>query len=147
VEKIENSDIDPCNVSEKASITPQQLGWVGCNAQKSSTLGVGNWGEPGVEIPEIGVGDVAEKVNTPSPAAEKLTQPKPATIEQLKTGAKVLLHMVGSKRDRCKGVVSQLEQDDDGTLIAHLLFPDLPCNLQSLEISLPGNEGWWLELI
>jgi putative DNA primase/helicase len=57
-EKIENQVTDSGNVAkedQKTSDTPQQLGWVGCDAEESSILGVGNWGASGVETEQIGV--------------------------------------------------------------------------------------------
>lgn len=56
VEKTENQFTDSGNVDLKNSDTPQQLGWVGCDAQKSSTPGVGNWGGTGVADSQTGVG-------------------------------------------------------------------------------------------
>jgi hypothetical protein len=62
VEKLENSTPAPSDVEQKVpekilekSMTPQNLGWVGCDAQESSILGVENCGGTGVEIAETGV--------------------------------------------------------------------------------------------
>ena len=44
----------PEKILEK-SMTPKNLGWVGCDAQESSILGVENCGGTGVEIAETGV--------------------------------------------------------------------------------------------
>ena len=71
-EKIQNSLTDLSNVNQetqKNSDTPQQLGWVGCDAQKLSVLGVGNCGGTGVEIEQTGVG-TAEEAIAPSPALQ-----------------------------------------------------------------------------
>jgi putative DNA primase/helicase len=62
VEKTENQFTDSGNVDSKNSDTSQQLGWVGCDDEKSSLPGVGNWGGTEVENSKTGVGEVAEEV-------------------------------------------------------------------------------------
>jgi putative DNA primase/helicase len=81
IEKIENSSHDSGNVdreNQKNSDTPQQLGWVGCDAEESSLSGVGNCGGTGVENPEIGVGDTLEEVLAPT--CTPAPHPSPASI-------------------------------------------------------------------
>jgi len=69
VERIENSDTDPCNVPQKLSDTPQELGWVGCDDAKLSLPGVGNWDATEVGSAQTGVGEVALVAIASTPAA------------------------------------------------------------------------------
>jgi putative DNA primase/helicase len=62
VEKMENSTPAPGDVEQKVpekilekSMTSKNQGWVGCDAQEASFLGVENCGATGVEIAETGV--------------------------------------------------------------------------------------------
>jgi putative DNA primase/helicase len=69
VEKIENQLTDSGNVdqeNQKNSDTPQQLGWVGCDAEASSISGVDNWGGIGVETEQTGVGDTLLEAIAPT---------------------------------------------------------------------------------
>jgi hypothetical protein len=43
--------------NQKSSDTPQELGWVGCDAEESSILGVGDWGGTEVGTEQTGVGE------------------------------------------------------------------------------------------
>jgi hypothetical protein len=62
VEKIFNQPTDRFNVDPKNSDECSQLGWVVCDAEKSSLPGVGNWGGTGVETLETGVEERREDV-------------------------------------------------------------------------------------
>jgi hypothetical protein len=69
---------------QEKSMTPQNLGWVGCEAQESSILGVENCGGTGVEIVETGVEIPQEVVpdtqaSLSAPSTERLAVPNTAT--------------------------------------------------------------------
>ncbi|MBW4547677.1 MAG: bifunctional DNA primase/polymerase [Symplocastrum torsivum CPER-KK1] len=90
-EKLENSTPDPGDVEQKLlenilekSMTPQNLGWVGCDAQESSFFGVENCGGTGVEIAKTGVEIPQEVVpdtqaSLSAPSTERSAVPNIAT--------------------------------------------------------------------
>ena len=52
-----NGSLESQDENQKSSDTPQELGWVGCDAEESSILGVGDWGGTGVGTEQTGVGE------------------------------------------------------------------------------------------
>jgi putative DNA primase/helicase len=79
IEKIDNQLTDPGNAALNTSNTPQQLGWVGCDADSSSLTAVGDCGGTGVETPETGVGTMPKQAS----ATPKLSEEDEAEIENL----------------------------------------------------------------
>ena len=85
-EKNENQITDSGNVVSKNSDTPQQLGWVGCDAQKSSLSEVGNCGGTGVENPETGVGDTLEEADSTAVEEAIASPTQPIWVWNKETG-------------------------------------------------------------
>jgi putative DNA primase/helicase len=93
VKKIENQFCEVGAVdqeNQKNSDSPQQLGWVGCDAGESMVSGVDNCGGIGVEIQQTGVGmpAVAIAPEQPIPDNVLVAGTTPATMPEEKTISK-----------------------------------------------------------
>lgn len=86
-EKTENPPIDSGNVDLKNDLknsdTPQQLGWVGCDAQKSRVPGVDNWGGTGVENDPTGVGETIKDATSTAANNQNAIASAPSPLEKL----------------------------------------------------------------
>jgi len=104
--------------NHNSETNPATLGWVGCDAQKSSILGVEIGVETGVADTLIAVqnslveNETATDDTNPSP-----TQPQPTPTIHKGTRVRIRPHTLGTVRDGKEGVVIRVKTENHGSSI------------------------------